>query len=119
MLKKNCWEATNCGRKAGGRKAAESGICPASLETAVDGLNDGKNGGRVCWAIPGTLCDGEIQYFETQKWGKCRRCTFFWKVHREERANYAGVACIMERLILRFRLAKRAGTGISAGMILS
>jgi hypothetical protein len=116
MLKKNCWEATNCGRETGGKNVDELGICPASRETAVDGLNDGKNGGRVCWAVPGTLCDGEVQYFETQKWGKCRRCAFFWKVHREERANYAGVARIMERLLVRSRSLKPAGSCIIASI---
>jgi hypothetical protein len=100
MKKVNCWEATNCGRQAGGSKIDDLGICPASEETAVNGMNNGINGGRVCWALTGTLCGGKVQYFETQKWSDCRRCTFFWKVHWEEGAGYSSVGDIMERLFL-------------------
>jgi hypothetical protein len=99
MTAKNCWEATSCGREPGGRKVGELGICPASLEKSVNGCNGGTNGGRACWAIPGTFCGGEIQHFETQKWGSCRRCSFFWQVQREEGPNYTGVGLIMERLL--------------------
>lgn len=117
MNKKNCWEATNCGRQRGGSRVDELGICPASVEAAVNGLNDGKNGGRVCWAISGTLCGGKVQYYETQKWGNCRRCAFFWKVHREEGANYSGVNQIMEKLFFNARPSQRTDPRITAYIV--
>ena len=73
-----------CGREPRGEKAARSGICPASIDTSMDGLNGGKNGGRICWAVSGTFCSKTIQglYAKTQL--SCRSCVFFKKVKEEE-----------------------------------
>jgi len=111
MNKQNCWEATRCGREPSGSKSGEQGICPASEARAVDGLNNGKNGGRACWAIPGTLCGGEVWRYETQKWGECRRCSFFWKVHREAGASYAGAGDIMEKKLQAENLSRITRSG--------
>ncbi len=64
----NCWEITECGREKGGRKVEELGECIASKE----GL------GHSCWAIAGTLCDGEVQGTVAQKIGYCTTC----KIHK-------------------------------------
>jgi len=48
-----------CGREPGGERVAEEGVCPAVVDSEVDGVNGGKNGGRCCWAIVGTFCFGE------------------------------------------------------------
>jgi len=45
----NCWEVKKCGREFGGIKSQELGVCPASIQSKVDGINHGKNGGRACW----------------------------------------------------------------------
>ncbi len=55
-MKLNCWQVKKCGREPGGAEEAQLGTCPATAETAVNGINNGKNGGRSCWAIAGTLC---------------------------------------------------------------
>ena len=47
-MKLNCWEAMDCGRHKGGKKVDELGVCPASLEKRLDGVNGGVNGGRSC-----------------------------------------------------------------------
>lgn len=60
-MKLNCWQVKKCGREPGGAKTAELGICPAAAEVALSGTNGGKNGGRACWAIAGTLCGGKVQ----------------------------------------------------------
>ena len=57
----NCWEFKKCGRQPGGAKTQELGECPASTNVKADGMNSGKNGGRSCWAIAGTLCGGKVQ----------------------------------------------------------
>lgn len=77
MNKKNCWEFTNCGREAGGEKVAEMGSCPAAEEKSLDGINDGVNGGRICWAVTGTLCDGETQGTFAKKKSTCVTCEFY------------------------------------------
>ena len=83
--RQNCWEFKKCGREPGGVKAAERGVCPASLDTNLDGLNFGKNGGRICWAVAGTFC-GEVEPegdFARQLLS-CMDCDFFKKVQAEE-----------------------------------
>ncbi len=79
----NCWEFLNCGRELGGEKVAELGICPASIDTSADGLNEGKNGGRICWAITGTFSGKKIQGFYAKKLLSCRSCIFFKMVKEE------------------------------------
>jgi hypothetical protein len=58
-------------REPDGKKTRELGACPAAAETKLDGVNDGKNGGRSCWAIAGTLSEGETQGTYAQKLGNC------------------------------------------------
>ncbi len=88
LVKPNCWEVIKCGREAGGEKAAISGICPASIDTSVDGLNGGKNGGRICWAVSGTFCSKKkIQGLFAKTQLSCRSCIFFKKVKEEEGSN--------------------------------
>jgi len=82
--KMNCWEFKKCGREAGGENTGELGVCPASLDESSDGVNGGKCAGRICWAIAGTLCDGELQGSFASKLPSCLSCDFFQHVLREE-----------------------------------
>jgi hypothetical protein len=75
----NCWDFKQCGRECGG----SPGVCPAALTSAADGVNRGLNAGRVCWAVTGTLCDGERQGTYAEKVMKCRTCDFRLKVQEE------------------------------------
>lgn len=83
-MKKNCWEVLNCGREIGGVKVQEMGVCPASKDTTADGLNGGKNGGRICWAISGTFCGGQVQGTHAQKQATCMACEVYRMVQSEE-----------------------------------
>ena len=60
------------------------GVCPAATCTAANGVNHGENGGRVCWAIAGTLCGGKVQGTMANKLGNCLRCDFYGQVASEE-----------------------------------
>ena len=80
MGKINCWEFKKCGRGHGGEKVAELGECPATVEKRLNGLHDGKNAGRVCWAIAGTMCGDNVHGTFAQKYGDCSICDFFNKV---------------------------------------
>ena len=84
MIRQNCWEFEKCGRGPGGEKVAELGQCPASSEKNGDGLNGGKNGGRICWALAGTFCGGKVQGEFAEKELTCMSCLFFKKVKEEE-----------------------------------
>ncbi|MEN8142752.1 MAG: two-CW domain-containing protein [Thermodesulfobacteriota bacterium] len=80
----NCWEFKECGREPGGNKVEEFGVCPAAVEASADGINRGKMGGRICWAVSGTYCRGEVQGIFAAKITSCASCAFFQTVDREE-----------------------------------
>jgi serine/threonine protein kinase len=85
--KLNCWEYNKCGREQGGEKVDALGVCPAALDISFDGINHGKNGGRVCWAIAGTFCEGEIQGAFADKRDSCVNCHFFKMVNSEDEVD--------------------------------
>ena len=85
MAKKvNCWEYMKCGREPKGEKVKELGVCPAATYTAVNGLNGGINGGRMCWAIAGIYSFGRVTASFPQKKCLCYDCEFHRKVLSEE-----------------------------------
>jgi len=85
--KANCWEVKQCGRQPGGAKVAELGVCPAPLSSLV-AVNRGRNGGRICWAIAGTLCGGKVQGSFAQKLVNCAKCEFYLTVRADEGAAF-------------------------------
>ena len=94
----NCWEFMQCGREKGGPNVDELGVCPASEETHLDKVNNGKNGGRSCWAISGTLCNGNAQGTFAQKILNCHQCIFFKTVLSEEGAEWVSTNLILSKL---------------------
>jgi len=85
-MRMNCWEFMNCGN--GPKNAHGPGACPAASYRASDGLNGGTSGGRICWAVTGTLCGGKIQGAFAQKELQCVACEFFRTVQSEEGAKF-------------------------------
>ncbi|MFH0909229.1 MAG: hypothetical protein V1929_10740 [bacterium] len=82
--RQNCWEYMKCGREPGGLHADELGVCPASTDTDHDGTNNGRNAGRFCWAVAGTLCKGVVQGTFAAKFESCLMCPFYRDVERQE-----------------------------------
>jgi tRNA A-37 threonylcarbamoyl transferase component Bud32 len=82
--KLNCWDYFNCGRELSGDNACEFGVCPAARDQSFDGINSGKNGGRICWAVTGTFCDGKKQGSYIEKRSTCIECDFYKSVRNEE-----------------------------------
>ncbi len=82
----------------GGSKTAELGVCPAASDIRLDGKNGGKNGGRACWALAGTLCGGNVQGTFAEKQGNCMACDFYAVVRNEEGAGFAKTSDLMEAL---------------------
>lgn len=99
MSRINCWVFTGCGREPGGHSVGAAGTCPASCESRADSVNHGTNGGRACWAIAGTLCDGEVQGTYAAKLGTCLECPFYYDVQREEGADVSSTTDILLRLV--------------------
>ena len=86
--KKNCWEVMKCERQPDGAKADELGVCPTAVSGEYDGLNNGTYGGRFCWRIAGTMCDGRPQGDVTLKTLDCLGCDFFKQVAMEEGPDF-------------------------------
>lgn len=82
--KQNCWEFKRCCREVGGSRVHDLGICPAAADTSFDGLSGGTNAGRICWAVAGTFCGGEVQGTFADKRESCVSCDFFKEVQSEE-----------------------------------
>jgi hypothetical protein len=84
MVKINCWEFMKCGKERGGTKAEESGDCPPSTLKNADGLNDGMNAGRMCWAVASNLCGGTGVGMFVPKAVTCMNCPFYKLVAGEQ-----------------------------------
>ena len=97
-MKLNCWEFQKCGRQPGGKKIGELGVCPAASDERANGINHGKNGGRACWALAGTFCNGEIQATFANKFADCINCSFYKKVLWEEGKYFVPSLEIHERI---------------------
>ena len=93
----NCWEFKKCGRQPGGSRVSELGVCPASISTKADGLNHGRNGGRICWALSGTLCGGKVQGTFASKLGNCMECEFYRLVRTEQGKDLQSVNALQGR----------------------
>lgn len=88
MRKHNCWEYKQCGREPEGTKVHELGVCPAPMAEQLDGTHGGKNGGRSCWAVAGSLCGGKVQGSFAQKYGNCVKCDFYVSVKEDEGTDF-------------------------------
>lgn len=98
MAKLNCWEYKKCGRQFGGEKTKECGLCVAATEKKADGVNKGKNAGRCCWAVAGTLCGGPAKGSFAAKLNSCFDCEFYWYVNSEEEKDATPLNDILKLL---------------------
>jgi hypothetical protein len=94
----NCWEFKKCGREPGGNKAKELGICPAAIDERLHGVHGGKNAGRACWVLAGTMCGGKVQGTFAQKNQNCAICDFFKTVKEEEHSAYELSIVLLNRI---------------------
>ena len=88
MERKNCWEAKKCGRRPGGEKVDELGVCPAAESSEYDGTNKGTYNGRFCWVVTGTICNGKAQDTVAKKLMGCFNCEFLKQVNEEEGRDF-------------------------------
>ena len=98
MEKMNCWEFKKCGREPGGRNEVAMGACPAARERRLDGVHEGRQGGRACWVVAGSMCEGRIQGTFAQKFETCSKCDFYQTVRGEERGGFTFSAVLLEKL---------------------
>jgi hypothetical protein len=110
MKKKNCWEFKGCGREPGGAKVHDLGVCPAAVNSELDGAHGGQAAGRACWVVAGSLCGGKIQGTYAKKLLNCWRCEFMNSVKKEEDPSAIGFSHTrlgMERAMVKEKLAQQ------------
>lgn len=74
----NCWEFKKCGREPEGKNVSLYGVCPVSIASSVDGIHDGKNGGRCCWTFaPENFKHEDPVLTCLEKALKCSKCDFY------------------------------------------
>ncbi len=114
--KKNCWEVKGCGRELGGKNAKELGVCPVAIYKRLDGVHGGKNAGRVCWVVAGTMCAVRVQGTFAQEYKDCTECDSYKSVKEEESQHLRMTGGLEEALLEsenRYRmLFERAGDAI-------
>lgn len=79
----NCWEFKQCLHGRDSQKGMRR-VCPAVVETRLNGVHGGTNAGRSCWVVDGTLCDGKKQRRFHKKQKMCLSCDFYQSVLEEE-----------------------------------
>lgn len=98
MAKQNCWEIKECGREPGGKNESELGTCPTTTESRLDGVHSGKNAGRSCWVIAGTMCGGKVQGTFVDKQPDCLECDFYRQVVEEEGDSFILTDQLLDKL---------------------
>lgn len=73
----NCWNWKNCGRYPGGPNSNKLGVCPAASDSKSDGYLNGRNAGRACIFVAGTLCGGNKQGNYSDKKKNCMECDYY------------------------------------------
>jgi hypothetical protein len=73
-----------CGRELNGKKVKELGVCPVATHPYADGINEGINGGRICWAIVGSYSLYNLKCPGPGQSHLCFECDFHRKVLGEE-----------------------------------
>ncbi|MCI5125617.1 MAG: hypothetical protein D3925_14370 [Candidatus Electrothrix sp. AR5] len=53
-----CWELNECGREPGGKNVILYGVCPAAIDETINGIHNGKNGGRCSWVVASKFFEG-------------------------------------------------------------
>lgn len=79
----NCWEFQRCGRGP-----VSDRVCPAAKASGLDGVNGGARGGRACWVVEDTLCEGRPSGPYERKITMCQKCAFYHRVAVEQGLDY-------------------------------
>ncbi|MBF0427494.1 MAG: hypothetical protein HQL94_01115 [Magnetococcales bacterium] len=89
---KNCWEENKCGREPGGSKEKKLGTCPVAVHALADGFLGGKNGGRACIFIVGSLASQALantcESIANNSVRDCFKCHFFEIMKKKYKKTY-------------------------------
>ena len=98
MQRLNCWEFERRGKESCSLNKTGCETCPAAKESRVNGVNNGINGGRACWAINETLRSEKAQGAFASKLENCLSCGFYALVQIEEGRDFMPIKEILNKL---------------------
>src|SRR5208283_4113542 len=75
------------------------GVCPAVIYRRLDGVYGGKNAGRICWAVAGTMSAVRVQGTFAQECKDCTECDFYKSVKEEESHSFGMTTNLEEALL--------------------
>jgi len=93
-----------CGREPDRNNITELGTCTAATDNFLNGINFGTNGGRICWALVGTICAGEVQGTFAKKFASSRDCEFhklIWKFKMAPLFSYPTLYLVITSILTR------------------
>ena len=96
--KTTCWEFKQCGREPGGENVKKLGVCPVAVEMRADSIHHGKNGGRCCWVVAGSLRKLENPGKDAREFDTCQQCSFYKKVKEEEHPHFKVVTIVLNEV---------------------
>ena len=73
-------------------------VCAGATLREAGGLNGGKNGGRACWAVSGTLCGGQVQGAFASKVSNCVNSGFYKAVALEQGDSLASKEQVLDKI---------------------
>ena len=88
-----------CGRNHGEGSDARKLACPTFSEERLNGIHGGRNAGRACWVVSGTICAGEIQGLFVSKLGICVMCYFYKMVRLEKKENFRSPSQLIDVIL--------------------
>jgi hypothetical protein len=100
MGKINCWEYIGCKKE----KIVDDSFkeyCCVPFEKNLDGILNGKSGGRVCWGLIGTCCKHFRQKSLTEKLKICSDCKFYMYLKDDEEDFRQKKKQVMKKLMKR------------------
>lgn len=96
--KQDCWEFMECGRGPGSVRESRTTQCPASRDSRLHGTHGGRNAGRACWVVAGTMCGDTAAGTFASKFRNCRQCPFYALVKSEERPDFKLSAILLSEI---------------------
>ncbi|MDO9556573.1 MAG: hypothetical protein Q7J82_03195 [Coriobacteriia bacterium] len=68
------------------------------MEGRLHGTHCGRNAGRACWVVAGTMCDGDVAGAFAAKFRDCQQCPFYATVKEEEGSGFRLSSTLLVKL---------------------
>jgi CheY-like chemotaxis protein len=93
--KLNCWEFHGCDVEPLSDYVIDYRVCAATWTEELHGVHGGKNAGRACWAVVGSMSCGDRENICLHA-VTCEECDFYKAVMEEEGDNFVPAEVLRE-----------------------